>query len=54
MGVVLPDELAWVLDLIGVNRPNVNEARAAVVAALMGTTADTTGTAYFLEAQSEA
>ncbi|MFJ1757457.1 hypothetical protein [Kitasatospora sp. NPDC088134] len=25
MGVVLPDELAWVLDLIGVNWPNVDE-----------------------------
>ncbi|MGW4693992.1 hypothetical protein OU787_12095 [Kitasatospora sp. YST-16] len=25
MGVVLPDEVAWVLDLIGVNWPNVDE-----------------------------
>jgi len=25
MGVVLPDELAWVLDLIGINWPNVDE-----------------------------
>ncbi len=25
MGVVLPDELAWVLDLIGVHWPNVDE-----------------------------
>ncbi|MGW4644936.1 DUF7683 domain-containing protein [Kitasatospora sp. NPDC004289] len=39
-------------DLIGSSFP-LDEAQAAVVAALMGTTADTAGTAYFLEAQSE-
>ncbi|MFD0563035.1 hypothetical protein ACFQ2M_14075 [Kitasatospora saccharophila] len=40
MGVVLPDELAWVLDLIGVNWPNVDEDEFRDMADSLRTFAD--------------
>jgi hypothetical protein len=40
MGIVLPGELAWVLDLIGINWPNIDEDELRDVATELRTIAD--------------